>query len=474
MAVANRITQWSIIYMLILSVPVTYYLTRDMAAEVVRCSMKDVNSIGAAVPMDSCPKKVVCPKPVQCEACEKVGCDESVKCKACEPCEQCATPNSAKRTTDKEKSDVGNQKDIEKNVVIKQEEIVKSDLGNRKDEEISGAQDFSWQFELLDMLVDSKSDYQKCLNPGNDVTKGLLADHMSKDYQATVLPWVAELCPGVVEHFTMFPSFDTIPDLEEGKDPPAPIQNTDYAMRSTCALHITHTIAKKINAPMYLHAGSHLGAVLHAGPIPWDDDVDVFIGLEYVDAFLMACKKFTMPEGAKLTCYKDWDAMKLSVTDVLSVQSQRQWTSPFIDMFAFKEKNGVIYEVNMDGGRREQNYKVEEYFPPKMYYYAGIVLPGPNEQIPRNRYSGAKCFLSNWNHRWEMQIPRHKQLDCCMLAKDFPFAHYVQSPTDKDVTYQLVKVDGKTKLLTSTNKASGEVKVHKSPTKSVVFSGISN
>jgi phosphorylcholine metabolism protein LicD len=36
-------------------------------------------------------------------------------------------------------------------------------------------------------------------------------------------------------------------------------------------------IAKRNNWDWMLWAGSHLGAVLHGGVIPWDDDVDVIV-----------------------------------------------------------------------------------------------------------------------------------------------------------------------------------------------------
>jgi hypothetical protein len=50
-----------------------------------------------------------------------------------------------------------------------------------------------------------------------------------------------------------------------------------YAAHSVCSVYLANKIALSIDAPIYLHAGSHLGAILHGGPIPWDDDVDMYL-----------------------------------------------------------------------------------------------------------------------------------------------------------------------------------------------------
>ena len=65
------------------------------------------------------------------------------------------------------------------------------------------------------------------------------------------------------------------------------------------ALAYVQRISCKHNLRYYLLAGSVLGAVRHEGFIPWDDDVDIGIRIEEVDAFEEAILR-ELPEGFTL------------------------------------------------------------------------------------------------------------------------------------------------------------------------------
>ena len=84
--------------------------------------------------------------------------------------------------------------------------------------------------------------------------------------------WLKVMCPDVVAHFNKFPIFNGYRKFL-GVD--IPIQTTDYACQAVCTTKVVQLLAASVQARVYLHAGSHLGALIHGSPIPWDDDVRV-------------------------------------------------------------------------------------------------------------------------------------------------------------------------------------------------------
>ena len=82
-----------------------------------------------------------------------------------------------------------------------------------------------------------------------------------------------QMCPEVIEYFrsSRVNYFDF--HLEIGN----PITTTEAAITMACMLKVVKVIALEIDMKWALFAGTQLGAVLHGGPIPWDDDIDVVI-----------------------------------------------------------------------------------------------------------------------------------------------------------------------------------------------------
>ena len=100
---------------------------------------------------------------------------------------------------------------------------------------------------------------------------------------ARITEWARKLCPEVVRHFGRAPLFDYYP----GPKSEFPnILTSEAAITSTCFLKLISLAAKRVDATWFVHAGTHLGAVVHGGPIPWDDDMDVMVDATKRDEFM--------------------------------------------------------------------------------------------------------------------------------------------------------------------------------------------
>ncbi len=65
-----------------------------------------------------------------------------------------------------------------------------------------------------------------------------------------------------------------------------------------CILNIFKEVKKVCehnNIPYYALGGTAIGAVRHKGFIPWDDDLDIALPIEYLEYFLECCKKDLPP-----------------------------------------------------------------------------------------------------------------------------------------------------------------------------------
>ena len=75
--------------------------------------------------------------------------------------------------------------------------------------------------------------------------------------------WVNKYCPQVANHFSKAPYFDYYNPKIGGSI----ALSTIAAESSVCLLHIFGVIANLVNIPWMVFAGTHLGAILHGGPM---------------------------------------------------------------------------------------------------------------------------------------------------------------------------------------------------------------
>eukprot|EP00928_Gymnodinium_smaydae_P082214 TRINITY_DN65604_c0_g1_i1.p1 TRINITY_DN65604_c0_g1~~TRINITY_DN65604_c0_g1_i1.p1 ORF type:complete len:414 (+),score=9.00 TRINITY_DN65604_c0_g1_i1:65-1243(+) len=243
--------------------------------------------------------------------------------------------------------------------------------------------------------------------------------------------WLETLCPEVVDHFNRFPSYREVPTFE-GTQPP--VQTTNYAAQTVCTMKIVQQLAASVNSRLYLHAGSHLGAIIHGQPIPWDDDADLIMDYEKMNAFMGACAKFsndvplmTHPRRVALHCMRSWNGLKVWLQPEgmhKDTRPEKQHYSPFVDLFLFQMKSGRLYEVRPNGLEANLSWDATSYFPTRPFYFGGIHLMGPQAAVSEHRYHIQNCVFGDYNHRFEVQLHGGTTcLNCRKLYQVFPFIY---------------------------------------------------
>jgi hypothetical protein len=245
--------------------------------------------------------------------------------------------------------------------------------------------------------------------------------------------WLKAMCPEVVSHYDRFPSFKGTPTLRKSV---FPLFYTNNAAQSICTLKVVKLLAASIQSQVYLHAGAHLGAIIHGQPIPWDDDVDMLMPYKKKKAFLEACNSF----GERVPTYFDEESdIRVELHCVVGYNAIKVWLqypgmkketptslshySPFVDLALFKIESDTLYEVSPKGKRHRVVYNTADYFPTRPYYFGGVHFIGPQPQISEKRYAVQNCVMAVTNHRLEVSTGDRFCLDCQKLYKMFPFVY---------------------------------------------------
>ena len=244
--------------------------------------------------------------------------------------------------------------------------------------------------------------------------------------------WMDALCPEVVAHFTRFPYFAAL-------RPNVSTSTTASAARTTCTMKLVSALAASVGHTAYAYAGSHLGGLLHAGPIPWDDDADMAMLHGARDAFVAAVRAYSAPDEAfrlrisleHPNCLKVWieDGSERTVRFTPPSAFVRRlgwggvWGWPFVDVFFLEAAGGLVYEVNAHSGvRREQVFDQRDFFPARLGYFGGTLIDFPGDGVARRRYDFTKCYTGQWLHVRETESNTKRQVDCCAMKASFLFA----------------------------------------------------
>lgn len=314
------------------------------------------------------------------------------------------------------------------------------------------SEELTWSTSPLERTVSSIEEFPHALKENStckvnvNLTNFIRSLDVGWDDPTGAPRWLSMMCPEVVDHFTRFPSFQKTSPFEGSW---VPIQTTQNVAHAVCTMKVVNVMAASINARVYLHAGSHLGAVIHGQPIVWDDDVDMWLDFNKMEAFLDVCRRFEdqvpilkHPNRVELHCVTEFNAVKVWLqpegSKKITTSTAKHW-SPFVDLFMFKVRGGSIDEVSPEGGRQRHShisFSLPDFFPSRPFYFGGIHLMGPPAKLAKARYTLQNCRMGTWNHMLEQSLAKTRMnlcIDCWRLHDLFPFVYgtSMKVPTSK-------------------------------------------
>ena len=266
--------------------------------------------------------------------------------------------------------------------------------------------------------------------------------------------WVNCICPEVVEYFSFVKYNDFYDNNALKKMKRFRRQSNDVsmthaaAMASVCMMRVVDIVAKRLKMKWALIAGSHLGAGLHGGPIPWDDDADIIIDFRKKESFVNAIESFTFENRKIFGIYQGTNALKMWIIDPSytplfdpDLTDNAVFVRyPYLDIFSFK-MNQIV-----ETGRRKlprKSWDDEIFDRIRLYFFGGIMLPGLPWDAAPIHYNVSKCIVAASSHRGRFSTynRHHGEVFCCHLTKYYPFVYRFPSRKYDNIELEVVAVD---------------------------------
>ena len=161
-------------------------------------------------------------------------------------------------------------------------------------------------------------------------------------------------------------------------------------------------IFKSLDIPWFVAYGTLLGAIRHQNIIPWDDDVDIFVGNKLVTQIDKFKNKIT-EAGLKISQSCGVVPYKIYHPDGMNIPGS-EWKWPFVDIFLFDDL--AVEEIILSDTVKKITINRDDVFPLKEGILGALKVPVPRNSllIIAKEYTNkalSECVSTSWNHRKE-------------------------------------------------------------------------